>query len=151
MSEEEEKPFKVVDKRRFTSEGTVRSDAPDDVKSTSPAPAAAPSAPRQDPRQASGGTRNAQAPAPSQSSIDFMSFAMSLATNALAAMGALPPEQSHGLPVNRDLAREYIDILTMLQEKTQGNLTPQEDQAFRRLVTELKMQFVGAARAPAGR
>lgn len=77
-----------------------------------------------------------------ESRIDFLTFAASLATNALAAMGALPEAEAQGLPKSPELAREYIEILAMLQQKTRGNLTRQEEQALQQLLTELRMQFV---------
>ena len=50
--------------------------------------------------------------------MDFLTFCLSLATNAAAALGLLPKDQTQGLPESLELAREYIDILAMLQEKT---------------------------------
>ena len=140
MSDEPEsqsKNIKVVDRRRFTADGDVRDDAPADAerpkKST-------PSKPRESkpPQDA----RSRQPEGGEHPTIDFMSFVVSLATNAMAALGALPPEAGKDLPLNPDLAREYIDILSMLQEKTRGNLTPQEDQALQRIITDLRLNFV---------
>ncbi|MBI5508680.1 MAG: DUF1844 domain-containing protein [Deltaproteobacteria bacterium] len=81
------------------------------------------------------------------SGIDFMTFVASLATNALAAMGALPEGRAHGVPIDPAMAREYIDIIAMLQEKTRGNLATQEEAALQRLLTELRMHFVEFTRA----
>ncbi len=78
--------------------------------------------------------------------MDFMSFVASLATNALAALGALPPEQTGEMPFNPDLGREYIDIIGMLQEKTAGNLSAQEAQALQRIVSDLRMAYVDIAK-----
>lgn len=160
MTEHEEehnqaRGFRVVDRRRFNSEGEARSDVPDPVAAASapavvaaPPPAAAKpvspapqAAPQPQPATPPAARREPVGPPPS---MDFLSFAASLATNALAAMGALPEAQARGLPKNAELAREYIEILAMLQYKTQGNLTPEEDAAMRQMVTELKMHFVEA-------
>ena len=83
--------------------------------------------------------------------MDFMAFIASLATNALAALGALPREQAQGMPVNPELAREYIDIIAMLQQKTRGNLSPPEEQALQRILTDLRINFVEQARRASGR
>ena len=138
MSDErndEDGGIKIVDKRRFTVDGEVRDDAPaeEERPKAKPAPKARESKPSND----AGPQERGERPP-----IDFMSFVASLATNAMAALGVLPPEMGKGLPFNPELAREYIDILSMLQEKTRGNLTPQEDQAMQRIVTDLRLNFV---------
>lgn len=141
---EKERGFRVVDKRRFNAEGETRPDAPPDATPkapeqshvSTPAPAASP-----------GPTKTTQEPAAKPAyDIDFISFCASLATNALAAMGALPDAQARGLPKSPDLAREYIDILAMLEDKTRGNLSPQEQQALSQLLSELRLQFVELTR-----
>lgn len=162
---EREKGFRVVDRRRFTSEGETRADVPD----RPPSSPSMPELPRQEPprqeppRQAppqqaggkpprGGDPRQAQRqpPPPPQPEpepgIDFLSFAASLATNALAALGLLPEEQARGLPRNPELAREYIDILGMLQLKTRGNLSRQEDVALEQMLADLRMQYVELTR-----
>lgn len=158
---EREKGFRVVDRRRFTTEGETRDDVPDAPPSSAPSmPPPPPAQPRQppqaapDPRQQprGGDPRQAprpdprQAPPPPEPGIDFLSFAASLATNALAALGLLPEEQAQGLPRNPELAREYIDILGMLQQKTRGNLSRQEDVALEQMLADLRMQYVQLTR-----
>ena len=132
MSEEEEgKGFKVTDRRRFTSDGETRDDASED-EPTRPEPAPEPLQRQPPPREAGGRS----------DTIDFLTFVASLATNALAALGMLPKEQAQGLPVNPELGHEYIEILSMLQEKTRGNLSPEEDKGLQRIVSELRMAYV---------
>ena len=129
--------IKVVDRRRFTSDGDMRADAPEDAPRPEPPPPAEP--PRPDPAE--------PPPAGDAPKIDFITFIASLATNAMAALGVLPPEAGgRDLPFNPALAKEYIDILGMLQEKTRGNLDPREDQALTRLVSDLRMQYVEISR-----
>ncbi len=162
MSDEESPSFKVVDRRRFSSDGVVREseDIPDSEPEPQPEPQKtgsvasqpAPPSPSEPVTSQTQESRDGPATPESQSDegglrrdregMDFLSFIASLATNALAAMGALPPEQSGGLPRNPQLAKEYINILVMLRDKTKGNLSPQEDQSFERLVGDLQMQYV---------
>ena len=133
--------IKIVDRRRFTSDGDMRADAPEDAPRPEPPPSAAPPPP--DPAEQAG----AGAEADGAPKIDFITFIASLATNAMAALGVLPPEAGgRDLPFNPALAKEYIDILGMLQEKTRGNLDPREDQALTRLVSDLRMQYVEISR-----
>lgn len=144
MSErdKESSSFKVVDKRRFTSAGEVRSDAPpEEVKPDVPPPPPAPlqaAAVQKAPRGR---------PAQSRSSVDFMQFIASLATNAMAGLGLLPEAQARGMPANLQVAREYIDIIVMIQERTVGNLSPEEESSLNRLVNELRQQFAEVTQA----
>jgi hypothetical protein len=156
---EHEKGFRVVDRRRFTTDGEVRKDAPPERPAAAAPLPPPPPAPRQEPAQ---GTRPAKGdgerhdprraapesaePSGPPSNIDFLSFAASLATNALAAMGALPEAQARGLPKSPELAKEYIDILAMLQQKTRGNLTREEEGALQQMLTELRLHFVESSR-----
>jgi hypothetical protein len=161
---ESEKGFRVVDRRRFTSEGELRADAPPDQPPTPSSPLTEPSRPeprREEPKAPAGpGQRAAQpagdprraapppeAPPEPEPGIDFLSFAASLATNALAALGLLPPEQTRGMPRDPTLAREYIDILVMLQRKTRGNLDAREERALAQMVGDLQLQYVEATRS----
>ncbi len=173
---ESDKGFRVVDRRRFTSTGETRTDVPEEKPETpqvvgggrpQPEPQrpaqqrpANERPPREQPRQGRGDPREAPRaqPPPRQpepepepgpeSGIDFLSFCASLATNALAALGLLPEEQTRGLPRNPELAREYIDILGMLQQKTRGNLSRQEEVALSQMVSDLRLQYVEVTRGP---
>jgi hypothetical protein len=150
MSEEEQekKGFRVVDKRRFNSEGETRADAPERPEPL-PQPAApprqAPPAQRADARGPSAAPPGDSAQARQQQQrggMDFISFVASLATQALAALGALPEARAQGMPVSIEMAREYIEIIAMLQDKTRGNLSREEDAALQRVMTELRMVYV---------
>ncbi len=151
MSEEEQekKGFRVVDKRRFNSEGETRADAPERPEpppQPAPPPRQAPPAQRADARAPAGGPQDEPQPRQQQQQrgggIDFISFVASLATQALAALGALPEARAQGMPVSIEMAREYIEIIAMLQDKTRGNLSREEDAAVQRVMTELRMVYV---------
>ncbi|HSI06403.1 MAG: DUF1844 domain-containing protein [Myxococcota bacterium] len=150
MSEEEQekKGFRIVDKRRFNSEGETRADAPERPEPP-PQPAApprqAPPAQRTDARGPSASPTDDTQPRQQQQrggGMDFISFIASLATQALAALGALPEARAQGMPVSIEMAREYIEIIAMLQDKTRGNLSREEDAALQRVMTELRMVYV---------
>ena len=142
---EEGKGFKVVDRRRFTAEGELKADAaPDKPRPVTPPPA---EPPRPAQPAKAGGKERAREPQGPPPGIDFMTFVASLATNALAAMGALPEGRAHGMPIDPQMAREYIDIIAMLQQKTRGNLDQEEEQALARLITELRMHYVEFTKA----
>ncbi len=80
--------------------------------------------------------------------VDFQTFCLSLATSALYHLGvALHPESQQEIPeVNLPLARQSIDSLEMLEEKTRGNLDPDEAKLLESLLYELRMRFVEVGR-----
>lgn len=147
--EHEKKAFRVVDRRRFNSEGEARADAPERPEPP-PAPPPRPAPPREAQPQRTDarapGEQPAESAPPKQQQrgggMDFISFIASLATNALAALGALPEARAQGMPVSIEMAREYIEIIAMLQEKTRGNLSREEEAAMQRVMTELRMVYV---------
>lgn len=87
-------------------------------------------------------------PAASLPPVDFSSFLLSLATSALYHLG-LVADPSTGQPGTQDLplARQTIDTLAMLDEKTRGNLTDEEKRLLESLLAELRLRFVEAGRS----
>jgi hypothetical protein len=75
-------------------------------------------------------------------SIDFSTLVLSLSQTALVHLGDAPhpegEEPTHDLP----LARQTIDMLGMLQEKTKGNLTGSEERLLDQVLYDLRMRFV---------
>lgn len=79
--------------------------------------------------------------------IDFSTFAISLGTSALYHMGVVGEnEGGERPPKNLVLARQTIDTLEMLAEKTRGNLGEQEAKLMESLLYELRMRFVEAGK-----
>lgn len=77
--------------------------------------------------------------------IDFGTFIMSLATSALIHMGELHEEGHEGpAQVNLPLAKETIDIIGMLRDKTRGNLTAEEMQTVESALYDLRLRFLKA-------
>ncbi len=75
--------------------------------------------------------------------IDFSTFILSLSTSALYQMGMVeaPDDGEVGEP-NKALARQTIDTLEMLRDKTRGNLDDEEAKLMDSLLYELQMHFV---------
>ena len=84
---------------------------------------------------------------PEIASIDFATFILSLSTSALYQMGVVPHPES-GKVAEEDflLAQQTIDTLEMLEEKTRGNLDPEEKKLMEGLLYELRMHFVEKAK-----
>lgn len=77
--------------------------------------------------------------------INFTAFVLGLASTALIHMGATPHPDTGSIQRDEALARQSLDLLAMLKEKTRGNLTPDEERLFSTLLTDLRLKFVGAA------
>jgi hypothetical protein len=77
--------------------------------------------------------------------ISFAGFVMSLATTAAVHFGDIPDPDGGSTDQNLEAARQMIDILAMLQDKTRGNLTPDEADLVEKLLYELRMRFVQAS------
>lgn len=72
---------------------------------------------------------------------EFMNFLRSLATQALMSMGQIPHPMSGQAEVDLAAAKEMIDLLALLKQKTRGNCSPEEASFFESAVTELQMKF----------
>lgn len=77
--------------------------------------------------------------------IDFMTFVLSLGSSAMVHLGNSPHPETGDRRPNLALARQTIDILAMLQEKTVGNLTGEEERILGSLLTDLRIVYVSAA------
>lgn len=77
----------------------------------------------------------------------FVNFLSTLATNAVAALGAMPHPVTGQRTVDLETGKFWIDILVMLREKTRGNLHPKESQLLEGLLGDLQMQYVQMMRA----
>ena len=75
--------------------------------------------------------------------IDFYTFVLSLGSSAFVHLGDAPhPETGAPAPPELLLAKQTIDILAMLRDKTKGNLTPEEEKFLDSLLTDLRIRFV---------
>ena len=74
--------------------------------------------------------------------INFSSFILSLGSSALFHFGEIPDPATGKKQRNLDLARQTIDILVILRDKTTGNLTEEESRLLENLLHDLQMRFV---------
>ena len=72
----------------------------------------------------------------------FVEFVMMHAQNVALFLGQIPNPKTGEGEVNLDLARMFIDQLAMIQEKTRGNLTKEEQIVLRNALSNLQMAFV---------
>ena len=73
-------------------------------------------------------------------SIDFNTFVLSLSTSALMHLGNLPGSEDQ--TVNLAHAKQSIDCIALLEEKTKGNLTGEEERLLHQVLFDLRMRFV---------
>ncbi len=93
------------------------------------------------------GQRNAKSAKGEMPRVDFSTFVLSLGTTALYQLGAMP-DPATGEKVEADplVAKQTIDTLEMLRDKTRGNLDDEERKLIDSLLYELRMRFVEATR-----
>ena len=139
---EQEKGFSVKDRRRFSMDekgDVIEKDSKGDGgEKTDAAPP-----PQETPPQSP--------PAPEEPSCDeikdlppmsFSTLVLSLSTQAMVSMGDLPDPISRQIVKNVPLAKQSIDLLGILEEKTRGNLAPEEETFLKTSLTDLRIRFV---------
>lgn len=77
----------------------------------------------------------------------FVNFLSTLATNAAAALGAMPHPATGQRSLDLESGKYWLDVLGMLKEKTRNNLHPQEARLLDGLLGDLRMQYVQLVRA----
>ena len=78
-------------------------------------------------------------------SISFTTFVLSLSTAALQHLGISLTEEEPECVPNLELAKQTIDILEMLETKTEGNLSDQEKKLLTNILYDLRMRYVKSA------
>ena len=74
--------------------------------------------------------------------IDFATFILSLSSSAAYHLGLAPHPEKDDSCLNLPMARQTIDILSILKEKTKGNLTDEEERLLSEILYNLRMAFV---------
>lgn len=166
MSEEEKevKGLVVKDRRRFDSSGNEKNEADVSpsprpvVEAVQPPPAPPkaavpeePSAPKEKlemPKTEAVESQKAYDKSNSgqndHEEMNFSSFVMSLATQALMQLGEIKPPPGMNLEIDTVAARQSIDILGMLQTKTRNNLDQEEAHLLEQIVHNLRLSYVKA-------
>ena len=128
MAAEQEEGFIVRDRRGGSSSDRSSTTLPP-ASGTQPHQQTAPAAPHQD----------------SGIPVTFSSFVISLGSSSLMLMGEQLDPQQPPIPVNLPQAKEIIDLLSVLEEKTTGNLTTDEQAVLRDMLYALRMKYVSLA------
>lgn len=80
--------------------------------------------------------------------IDFVTLIMSFASASMICMGKIPDPATGTVQKNLPIAKQNIDIISLLMEKTKGNLTQEEDRIIEQILYELRMHYVEAVKGP---
>lgn len=83
---------------------------------------------------------------PSPGDMDFSTLVFSLATGAFIHLGLSPDPQTQKVEKNLPLAKQNIEILGLLEEKTKGNLSEDEGKLLESLLAETRLRYVEASR-----
>ena len=128
---EERRGFQVKDRRRFDETGAARSDTPEEPAAPPP-PAAEAAA--------------TAAPAGPEEPVTFSTFVLGLSTQALLHLGEIPNPVTRALERDLVAAKQVIDILGILHEKTRNNLEPGEQSLLESVLYDLRMRYVELVR-----
>ncbi len=172
---EEQPSYKVTDRRLFNPDGSPREVPPEEQPESKPTTAEVPAPVEVSQPEATGSTDTpspavaAEAPPERTSPAErddetklpieeaelpgaddpasFASFMMSIASNAASSLGMMEHPVTGKREVDLELGKHWIDVLGMLQQKTRGNLLPQEQQILEGLLADLRMQYVSLTRS----
>jgi hypothetical protein len=123
MSEDQEKPgFRVTDRRRFAGEGAATEAAPE------PRPSGATAAPPIEP-------------------VTFSTFVLGLSTQAVVTLGEAPNPVTGVVEQDLLSAKQLIDILGILRDKTRNNLEQAEERLLESILYDLRMRYVELVRS----
>jgi hypothetical protein len=135
----QEEAFRVIDRRPFTAEGELRKEVVEEEEREAKREAAkAPAAPP-DPAKTAATLPPVDTPKRLPA---FENLVRMLGSNAAMVLGAYADPRTGQPVIDPDAARELIDMLDALHEKTKGNLAPEEDNMLLDLLGKLKMTFL---------
>lgn len=78
----------------------------------------------------------------SDDQLTFSAFVLGLASSALIHLGVHQNPETETITIDLTLARQSIDVLALLREKTRGNLSTEEEQLFSSVLSDLRLRFV---------
>jgi Domain of unknown function (DUF1844) len=161
----EEVTLRVVDRRKFNADGSLKEGVVLEPEPATPEPEPVKPAAAATPEPASDGVPEAEVDPYEGAYLDdepgdeaeeipgaqdpasFVNFLSTLATNAAAALGAVPHPATGKRSLDLDSGKFWIDVLAMLSDKTKGNLHEKEARLLEGLLADLRMQYVTMVRA----
>jgi hypothetical protein len=128
---EEEKGFVIKDRRSFDDKGDLKEGEEEPRKE----------AKKEERKQEAGKEQSQQAMLPE---VNFSYFLISLSSSALFHLGEIADPQTGEKKKDLPIAKHTIDTISMLKEKTKGNLTDEEQKALDSILADLRWRYVRA-------
>ncbi len=132
----EGKGFVIKDRRRFTDEGEPKEETAAEEKDERPEPETEEEE-KVEPEAAA--EQAEQMPFPE---INFSTFIFSLNTSALLHLGEVPDPATGKQQEDLTMAKQTIDLIAMLEEKTRGNLTTDEENLVKHILYDVRLRYV---------
>lgn len=132
----EGKGFVIKDRRRFTEEGEAKQETQPEEQAEKPESISREEAKDRE-KVEEEGTQDMPFP-----EVNFSTFIFSLNTSALLHLGEIPDPATGKQQEDLPMAKQTIDLIAMLQEKTQGNLAPDEENLLKHILYDLRLRYV---------
>lgn len=149
LNNEEQPELVITDRRKFNVDGSLRDGVeivPEkpktEMKPVEETPKAVETGSAIEDEEAFDGAEIPGADDPTS----FVNFLTTLASQAAAALGAMPHPATGQRTVDLETGKYWVDVLAMLKEKTKNNLHPKEAELFDGLLSDLRMQYVQISR-----
>jgi hypothetical protein len=133
---EEEKGFVIKDRRRFAEGAEAEENKQEPRPEAASAAGEQESARREEPTPEE---ERGQGPLPE---VSMATFIFSLSSSALVHLGEIPEPETNQAIVDLPIAKQIIDTLGMLQEKTKGNLDQEEERLLNAVLYDLRMRYI---------
>jgi hypothetical protein len=144
VSDYKDDGFKVIDRRPFTAEGEMRKEVVEEQERE---------AKREEVKAEAKAAANAEATKPAVETpkklAAFENLVRMIGSNAAMVLGAYADPNTGQPMIDPDAARELIDMLDALQQKTKGNLAPEEEEMMVDLLGKLKLTYLEISKAMA--
>jgi hypothetical protein len=154
---QEEVSFKVADRRKFNPDGSVKEGVVLEAAKAEEKPADNPKVKTETAVQDLAEIAETDAPFEPDSDeneipgaedpASFVNFLSTVATNAAAALGAVPHPATGKRTLDLETGKYWLDVLGMIKDKTAGNLHPQEGRLLDSLLGDLRMQYIQLVKA----
>lgn len=138
MEEKEDKGFVVRDRRKVSLDDDGPKETPDAAGAAAADEKAGKAQPEVREEDHAGEERQSR-PLPQ---VSFSTFVFSLSSSALVHLGEIQDPESERVETDLPMAKQIIDTLGMLQDKTRGNLDPREDKLLKTVLYDLRLRYV---------
>ncbi len=145
-TKQEKRGFKVEDRRRFSESGETRPERGDSTPPESSAAGTVGGGPPGHGRADQSAAAEPPHPEPLLTDLNFSTFVISLSTQALAHLGEIENPIDRSMAVDLGAAKQLIDILGILKDKTKGNLDATEAGLLDNMLYDLRLRYVERVR-----